>query len=162
MHWDSNEILTDCFCIYNLHQMSPCVKVMAGESVFSRYNDGGLFHSYFNEVSISETLLPGRRQRSPKTTIGVALLTSTIQNLHSIERKPQFYSTCLNTYCTLKIKTFWGEKKPQLFPKQSLNLVKVVQLSGIILNPNCVHFKSGIMLNPNCVHFNKRIKSWHA
>ena len=96
--------------------MSPCVKVMAGESVFSRYNDGGLFHSYFNEVSISETLLPGRRQHSPKTTIGVALLTSTIQNLHSIERKPQFYSTCLHTYCTLKIKHFEGRKSLNYSP----------------------------------------------
>lgn len=67
-------------------------KVMATRKLGQRgvcfpwYNDGGLSHSYFNEVSISEPVIPGPRQGSPKITIGVALLTSIIQHPHSTEK----------------------------------------------------------------------------
>lgn len=62
------------------------------ERVLYRHSggDNGSFHSYFNEASISETVLAWRRRGSWKITKGVALLTSSIQNLHCVQRKTWF------------------------------------------------------------------------
>lgn len=113
----SHETLTDHFCICNRHRRTAHRRQGCKKAISSRGRDGAPSHSYFNEASISEPVLAGRRQPSPKMTIGVALLRRTIQTPPSAERKPPFYSTRPYTHrCHALLECNSSERRKGLHP----------------------------------------------